>query len=192
MLRNVLVYTIIAMLFLVVVAPVTIGHYNAGAGLGGSALLKTSGDFAMNTVEIYREFMQREPGKTYKIKLPAGIKCPRSFADLGRIAGISGRVGSAGNYYPAITEFREFPRVQLLASERGKLYIYDPKGELFDLCSVEVIAYETRKGTARGATIYVHDFKYPLPKLHVLPRAQGQLARLEGGRYVIDERGIVG
>lgn len=131
-------------------------------------------------VEIYREFLNKDPKRTYRLRIPADTACPKEFAELGKL----GTLYSFGVEYA----FTEYPRAQLLASSSGKLYIYSPAGLLQPLRQVDAITYFADKGDGRAC--YVHRFENPMPALVLLGKT-GVLGRLQGGGYHIDRRGIV-
>jgi len=79
----------------------------------------------------------------------------------------------------------------LLGTQRGQLYIYDKGAGLSAIPQVKEIVYKARKRDGKLAN-YVHGFKAPFPRLVVLAKSKRKLARLQGGRYKIEARGIVG
>jgi len=87
--------------------------------------------------------------------------------------------------------FRDRAEALLLGTQRGQLYIYDRTAGLSAIPQVKEIVYRARKHDGKLAT-YAHDFKAPFPRLVVLGKSKRKIARLQGGRYKIEARGIVG
>ena len=144
----------------------------------------------MRARKVYKKFLGREPEGTFTVQLPRAVRVPRNMALLGNVVEIKGLV------YRGWAE-REFGIVLklagalLLGTQRGTLYIYSKGKAITGVPEVLKIVYQARKHDGQLAT-YFHKFKAPYPRLVILGKSKRKLARVQGGRYKVESRGIVG
>lgn len=137
------------------------------------------------TAEVYRTFTGKDPKRIYQVKVPKGTRAPRNFAELGNLVKLEGFRAYLGEVEIKWSR----GKAKLLATSGGTLYIWCPDGGLLALSYVESLEYENN--SISRSSSFEHEFSAPRPRLQLVYRSRGKLARLIGGRYKINSRGIL-